>query len=208
MNACVYIYIQIHTHTHTHLIFFIHSSVDGHLSFLQVLTIMHSAAVNRRVHASFWIIVFSGDTWSSPSWLLPSWDSGSDSAFLYPQVGKILHLLWILKVLCFYLSCVTHQLVVCEGVIQPHFMQQGKSTTLKKKKIPLLISYTSNSQSHWWSGSSSTLHPISQHSPHPAFAHHASDPVASFLVPRTCQPLCHLWNALLILLIRLIHSQP
>ena len=42
----------------------------------------------------------------------------------------------------------------------------------------MLIGYTSNSlsgsQSPWWSGSSSTLHPISQHSPHPAFAHHAS----------------------------------
>lgn len=82
----------------------------------------------------------------------------------------------------------------------------------KKKKFPLLISYTCNwlsgSQSPWWSGSSSTLHPISQHSPHPAFAHHASDTVASFLIPRTCQPLPHLWNALLILLRRLTHSQP
>lgn len=103
-----------------------------------------------------------------------------------------------------------HRLVVCEGVIQPHFTQQCKSITLKKK-IPSLIGYTSNSlsgsQSPSWSGSSSTLHPISQHSPHPAFAHHASDPVVSFLVPRTCQPLPHLWNALLILLTRLTHSQ-
>ena len=133
MCVCVYIHTHKYTHTHTPLIFFIHSSVDGHLSCLHVLTIMNSAAVNRRVHVSFWIIVFSGDAWSSPSWLLPSYDSGSDSAFLYPQVGKTLHLLWILKVLCFYLSCVTHQWVVCEGVLQPHFMQQCKSTTLKKK---------------------------------------------------------------------------
>ena len=34
-------------------IFFIHSSVDGHLGFFYVLAIVNSAAVNIEVHVSF-----------------------------------------------------------------------------------------------------------------------------------------------------------
>ena len=41
-------------------IFFIHSSVDGHLGYFHVLAIVNSAAVNTEVHVSFQIIVFSG----------------------------------------------------------------------------------------------------------------------------------------------------
>ena len=41
-------------------IFFIHSSVDGHLRCFHVLTVVNSAAVNIGVHMSFWIMVFSG----------------------------------------------------------------------------------------------------------------------------------------------------
>ena len=41
-------------------IFFIHSSVDGHLDGFHVLAIVNRAAMNTVVHDSFWIMVFSG----------------------------------------------------------------------------------------------------------------------------------------------------
>ena len=41
-------------------IFFIHSSVDGHLGCFHVLAIVNSAAINIQVHVTFWIMVFSG----------------------------------------------------------------------------------------------------------------------------------------------------
>ena len=41
-------------------IFFIYSSVDGHLGCFHVLAIVNSAAMNIGVHVSFWIMVFFG----------------------------------------------------------------------------------------------------------------------------------------------------
>ena len=51
MYVCVCIYI--------YHIFFIHSSVDGHLSSLCVLATANSTAMNIGMHESFWVMVFS-----------------------------------------------------------------------------------------------------------------------------------------------------
>ena len=40
-------------------IFFIHSSVDGHLGYFHVWAVLNSASMNIGVHVSFWFIVFS-----------------------------------------------------------------------------------------------------------------------------------------------------
>lgn len=134
-----------------------------------------------------------------------------DSAFLYPQAGKILHLLWILKVLIFLLSflmCCTS--VEVKGVIQPHFMQQCKSNCIKKipiahrlhfltgyqaLKVLLVICIFLNSPPHFTAFS------------HPAFAHHAQTqwPPILFLGPASLSPTSgrlswYSW--------RLTHSQP
>ena len=52
---------HMHTHTHTHTphIFFIHSSVHGHLGCFHVLATVNSASVNTGVHVLFQIGVFS-----------------------------------------------------------------------------------------------------------------------------------------------------
>ena len=39
-------------------IFFFHSSVDGHLGYFHVLSIVNSAAVNIGVRVSFWVMIF------------------------------------------------------------------------------------------------------------------------------------------------------
>ena len=40
--------------------FFIHSSVDGHLGCLHVLTIVNSATINSGIHVSLSVLVYSG----------------------------------------------------------------------------------------------------------------------------------------------------
>ena len=41
-------------------VFFIHSSVDGHLGCFHNLAVVNSAAMNIEIRVSFWIMVFSG----------------------------------------------------------------------------------------------------------------------------------------------------
>ena len=55
---CVCLYIYTHTYIYVYHILFIHLSVDGHLSYFFILTILHSAATNLGLHVSFWISVF------------------------------------------------------------------------------------------------------------------------------------------------------
>ena len=55
----LYIYTHICMYVCMYDIFFIHSSVDGHLGCFHVLAMINSAAVNTGVHVSFQIIVFS-----------------------------------------------------------------------------------------------------------------------------------------------------
>uniref|UniRef100_A0A8D1V1Z1 Uncharacterized protein n=1 Tax=Sus scrofa TaxID=9823 RepID=A0A8D1V1Z1_PIG len=57
-------------------IFWIHSSVDGHLSCFHVLAIVNSAAMNIGVHVSLRVVVFSG-------WMPRSGIAGSNGSSIF-----------------------------------------------------------------------------------------------------------------------------
>ena len=56
-----------------YLVFFIHSSVDGHLRCFCGLAVVDSATVNMGVQSAFWFMVFSG--YMSSSGIDRSYDS-------------------------------------------------------------------------------------------------------------------------------------
>ena len=67
----LYIYIYIHTHH----VFFIHSSVDGHLGCFHILAIVNSAAMNTGVHISFQISVLVFFSYIPRSGIAGSYDN-------------------------------------------------------------------------------------------------------------------------------------
>ena len=67
-------------------IFFIHSSIDGHLGCFHVLAIVNRAAMNILLHDSFWIMVFSG--YMPSSGIAGSYDKGLISK-IYKQLMQL-----------------------------------------------------------------------------------------------------------------------
>ena len=67
-------------------IFFIQSSVNGHLGSFHVLAIVNSAEKNIGVHVSFWITFFS--RYMSRNWIAGSYDS---YIFILRNIHTVLH---------------------------------------------------------------------------------------------------------------------
>ena len=95
LSMCIY------THPLPH-IFFIHSSVDGHLGYFCTLEIVNNAAMNIGMHVSFWISVF-------------------DFLAIYPGVELLGHMVVLFSV--FWETTVLHSTVTAS--IYPHTNSVG-----------------------------------------------------------------------------------
>ena len=90
-------------------IFFIHSSVDGHLDCFHVLAIVNTAAVNIGMNASFQIMVFSG-------YMPRNGIAGSYGSSIFSFVF-FFNFLFIIYYYFFIFGCVG-SLFLCEGFLQ------------------------------------------------------------------------------------------